>query len=97
MDVLAAEASNEHAVLTLLAFAVAAFVAYLLACWIWSWARCGGEWLPRPQSCDAGRVYQNKRRRTFRHCRHCGGTGRRRRFGRTLWAHFIKAKRKAAG
>lgn len=86
---------SAHPWLSFIAALAILAVVYLLICWIWPWAHCGGEWLPWPRKCDGGRVYQNPRRKTWRDCRHCGGTGKRRRVGRVVWAYFIRAKRKA--
>jgi hypothetical protein len=71
-------------------------VVYAITCWIWPWAKCGGEYLGL-HTCDAGRFYAGTRQKTWRDCRKCKGTGKRRRFGRTLWAVFITSKRKADG
>lgn len=85
--------AHPHVTLTLLG--LAATISYGIACWIWPWAQCGGEWWPWPRRCEAGRVYQDERKKAWRDCRKCGGTAKRRRFGRALWANFIQAKRKA--
>ncbi len=68
---------------------------YGLVCWIWPWATCSGE-LFGLRRCDGGRYYQPGSRKAWRDCRKCGGTNKRRRLGRSLWAWFIVSKRKAA-
>jgi hypothetical protein len=52
---------------------------YVIACWYWPFARC--------VACKGqGRKYQSERRKTWRNCRWCKGSGRRRRWGRIIWS-----------
>ncbi len=61
---------------------------YLAACAWWPFARC-------LRCKGAGRFYQSERRKSWRNCPRCKGTGTRRRIGRAVWAYFAGAKKKA--
>jgi hypothetical protein len=61
---------------------------YLLACAFWPFARC--------LRCKGqGRAYQNSKRKSWRTCRWCKGSGQRRRVGRAVWAYFAQSRRAA--
>lgn len=62
---------------------------YLLACTLWPFAAC---WW-----CEGGRRYQNQRKKSWRTCGRCKGTGRRRRIGRVIWAYYRRSKKRAGG
>ncbi len=61
---------------------------YMIACWRCPFARC-------LRCKGAGRVYQSERRKTWRNCPRCKGTGMRRRIGRAIWAYFAASKKRA--
>lgn len=60
---------------------------YGIACWYWPFASC--------PMCESGRKYQNDKKKTWRLCRWCKGSGRRRRWGRIVWAYFSKTNKRA--
>jgi hypothetical protein len=62
---------------TLFVLGVAWMLAYIVACWIWPFARC--RW------CKGSGKRSSPTGRAFGHCRHCKGTRRRVRLGRRLW------------
>jgi hypothetical protein len=54
------------------------FVGYLLACWLWPYARC--LWCkdtPGKRRSPSGKAWGD--------CRHCEGSGKRLRVGRRIW------------
>jgi hypothetical protein len=94
--VLAAPAAGDHSLhvtargwLVLAVILLLAGLWYAVACVFWPFTRC---WWCK----DQPRRYQNKRRRAWRKCWVCKGTGERLRFGRAVYAHFRNKKRKAA-
>ena len=77
-----------HPRLTLALLGLAWATWYLIACAMFPFARC--------LFCSgAGRKYQNERRKAWRPCRWCKGSGQRRRVGRAIWARFHESKRRA--
>lgn len=76
-----------HPRVTLMLIGLAWATWYLLACWLWPFSAC---WW-----CEGGRKYQSKRRKAWRPCRRCRGTGQRRRIGRVVWAYFAGSKKQA--
>lgn len=66
---------------------------YALMCWRYPFTNC--LMCTPGKRKDRGRVYQNRRKLAWRNCWWCKGTGRRRRWGRIIWAHVHETKRKA--
>lgn len=76
-----------HPGFTITAFAALWAAGYVIVCAIWPFAAC--------LFCDGGRKYQNERRKTWRRCGWCKGTGQRRRVGRAVWAYYAGARKRA--
>lgn len=77
-----------HPSFTLTMIGLAWLAGYLLACAIWPFAAC---WRCK----GGGRFFQDGRRKSWRMCPRCKGTGARRRVGRTIWAYFAGARKRA--
>lgn len=80
---------GEHhgALWTLLA--LVAVGQYLVRCALWPFARC---WACKGKT---QKFDPMSRRKAWRDCRVCKGSGRRLRIGRRAWAYFSKSRRKA--
>lgn len=63
---------------TLVLLGLAVLVGYVLACAIWPYASCWG--------CSGDGKRRSPSGKAWRTCRRCGGTGRRIRLGRKLYA-----------
>lgn len=74
----APQAISQGQVYLILAAALGGWaLLYAGACAVWPFARC---W-----RCENGRRYQNEKRKTWRKCRWCKGSGRRLRVGRWIF------------
>jgi hypothetical protein len=62
--------------------------AYPASCWLWPFTNCG--W------CKGTGRKGRKDGKVWRPCRHCGGLGKRLRFGRWLFNHYVKVRRNAS-
>lgn len=60
---------------------------YLLACLLWPFAPCRACGGTGNRNAPLG-MHRNPRRRAFRRCARCNGTGRRIRAGRRLWNYL---------